>query len=148
MFMYVYPINGRCKNFSLPRQRSRVWNRSRLCVCLWVYGGTLVHHFNGIRGPCAPSGAICTTKMQCAPWCTRETIFFEKSKTHIVFLQFLPMGQYGLCFGYSSSCPLPLCSHKEQVTFSGPFLGVPSHLDYTRNRRDQNQCDHHTDCQG
>ncbi len=24
-------------------------------------------------------------------------------------------------------------SHKEQVTFSGPFLGVPNHLDYTRN---------------
>ncbi len=32
------------------------------------------------------------------------------------------------------SGPLPLRSHKEQVTFSGPFLGVPSHLDYTRNR--------------
>ncbi len=31
---------------------------------------------NGIRGPCAPLGAICTTEAQCTPWCTRETIFF------------------------------------------------------------------------
>ncbi len=49
------------------------------------------------------------------------------------FLQFLPTGQYGLCFGFCFSGPLPLRSHKEQVTLSGPFLGVPSHLDYTRN---------------
>ena len=47
--------------------------------------------------------------------------------------QFLPSGQYGLWFGYCFSGPLPLRSHKEQVTFSGPFRGVPSHLDYTRN---------------
>ncbi len=48
--------------------------------------------------------------------------------THIAFLQFLPSGQYGLCFGYCFSGPLPLRSHKEQVTFLGPFLGVPSLL--------------------
>ena len=56
------------------------------------------------------------------------------AKTHLASLQFLPTGQYGLSFGYCFSGPLPLHSHKEQVTFSGPFLGVPSHLDYTRNR--------------
>ena len=49
-----------------------------VCVCAWVYSGYIMHHYNGIWGPCAPSGAICTTKTQCAPWCTRETIFFEK----------------------------------------------------------------------
>ena len=42
----------------------------------------------------------------------------------------LPFGQYGLCFGFLASGPLPLCSHKEQVTFSGSFLGVPSHLQW------------------
>ncbi len=31
----------------------------------------LVHH----------QAAICTTKPQCAPWCTRETIFFEKFRS-------------------------------------------------------------------
>ena len=44
-------------------------------VCVGgVYGGTLVHHFSasGIRGPCAPSGAICTTEAQ---FCL-ETCFF------------------------------------------------------------------------
>ncbi len=40
------------------------------------------------------------------------------------------------------SGPLPLRSHKRQVTFSGPFLGVPSHLDYTLSI--EAQCDHHT----
>ncbi len=50
------------------------------------------------------------------------------------FLQFLPSGQYGLCFGYCFSGPLPLRSHIEQITFSRPFLGVPSLLDYTGNR--------------
>ncbi len=52
----------------------------------------------------------------------------------VASLQFLPAGQYGLCFGYCFSGLIPLHSHKEQVTFSEPFLGVPSHLDYTRNR--------------
>ncbi len=41
--------------------------------------------------------------------------------------QVLPMGQYGLCLGYLVSGPLPLRSHKGQVTFiRGHFLGVPS----------------------
>ncbi len=39
-------------------------------------------------------------------------------------LQFLPMGQYGLCFGYCFSGPLPLRSHKEQVTFLVPTYGL------------------------
>ncbi len=38
-----------------------------LCTTTMVYGG-LVHH----------KATIFTTKPQCAPWCTRETIFFEK----------------------------------------------------------------------
>ncbi len=38
-----------------------------LCTTTMVYGGLVHHH-----------AAICTTKPQCAPWCTRETIFFEK----------------------------------------------------------------------
>ncbi len=56
--------------------------------------------------------------------------------TLVASLQFLPSGQYWLCFGYCFSGSLPLRSYKEQVTFSGPFLGVPipSLLDYTRNR--------------
>ncbi len=53
--------------------------------------------------------------------------------THVAFLQFLHTGQYGLCYCYCFSGPLPLRSHKEQVTFPWPFLGVPSHLDYTQN---------------
>ncbi len=47
-------------------------------------------------------------------------------------LQFMPSGQYGLCFGYCFSGPLPLRSHNAQVTFMEPFPGVPSHLDYTQ----------------
>ncbi len=38
-----------------------------LCTTTMVYG-VLVHH----------QAAICTTEAQYAPWCTRETIFFEK----------------------------------------------------------------------
>ncbi len=53
--------------------------------------------------------------------------------THVAFLQFMPLGQYGLYFWLSVSGPLTLHSHKRQVNFSGPFLRVPSHLDYTRN---------------
>ncbi len=33
--------------------------------------------------------------------------------------QFLPSGQYGLCFGYCFSGPLTLCSHHGQVTLRG-----------------------------
>ncbi len=42
-----------------------------LCTTTMVYGG-LVHH----------QAAICTTKPQCAPWCTRETIIFEKFRVY------------------------------------------------------------------
>ena len=49
--------------------------------------------------------------------------------THIASLKLLPKGQYGsICFGYCFSGPLLLRSQKEQVTFLGPFLGVPSHF--------------------
>ncbi len=46
--------------FSLIVSQGLVQSRAKLrfeklSVCVWVYGGTLVHHFNGIRGPCAPS---------------------------------------------------------------------------------------------
>ncbi len=53
--------------------------------------------------------------------------------THVASIQFLPAGQYGLCFGYCFPGPLPLRSHKGQVTLLEPFPGVPSHLDYTQN---------------
>ncbi len=54
-------------------------------------------------------------------------------KSHVAFLQFLPLGTGSIwvVLWQSVSGPLPLRSHKRQVTFSGPFLGVPSHLDYT-----------------
>ncbi len=37
----------------------------------------------------------------------------------VASLQFLPSGQYGLCFGYCFTGPLPLCSHNGEVTFHG-----------------------------
>ena len=40
----------------------------------------------------------------------------------------------GCAFAIVFSGPLPLCFYKEQVTFSAPFIGVPSLLDYTQNR--------------
>ncbi len=40
-------------------------------------------------------------------------------KTHVAFPQFLPSGQYGLCFCYCFSGPLPLRSHHGQVTLWG-----------------------------
>ncbi len=43
------------------------FTQATLCTTTTVYG-VLVHH----------QGAICTTKAQYAPGCTRETIFFEK----------------------------------------------------------------------
>ncbi len=52
--------------------------------------------------------------------------------THVASLQFPPSGQYGLCFGYCFSRPVPLRSHKGQITFLEPFPGVPSNLDYTQ----------------
>ncbi len=57
---------------------------------------------------------------------------FHHKLTHIASLQFLPSGQYGMCFGCCFSGPLPLRSHKGQVTFLEPFPGVPSHLDQTQ----------------
>ncbi len=43
-----------------------------------------------------------------------------KSKsTHVASLHFLPPGQYGLCFGFFFSGPLPLRSH-----YNSPPLGV------------------------
>ena len=41
---------------------------SAVRVC-WraVYGGTVVHHFNGMRGPCAPRN-LCTIEVRCTPW--------------------------------------------------------------------------------
>ncbi len=39
--------------------------------------------------------------------------------THVGSPQFLPSGQYGLCFGYCFSGPLPPCSHHGQVTLRG-----------------------------
>ena len=44
----------------------------------------------------------------------------------IGFLQFLPMGQHGLCFGFCFSGPLPLRSLIIGPPF-GPTPGVPSH---------------------
>ncbi len=41
------------------------FTQAPLCTITMVYGG-FVHH----------QAAICTTKAQCTPWCTRETIFF------------------------------------------------------------------------
>ncbi len=66
--------------------------------------------------------------------------------THVAFLQFLPSGQYGLCFGYCFSGPIPLRSNKEQVTFSGPFLGVfYITLEIGQNHLSiEAQCDQHT----
>ncbi len=37
--------------------------------------------------------------------------------THVASLQFLPSGQYGLCFGYCFSSPPPLRFHNGEVTF-------------------------------
>ena len=37
----------------------------------------------------------------------------------VASLQLLPSGQYGLCFGYCFSGPLPLRSHNGEVTFHG-----------------------------
>ena len=67
--------------------------------------------------------ALCQT--HCRP------VFSRLSKNNVILhtyhtRQLLPTGQYGLCFGYLVSGLIPLCYHKGQVTFSGPFLGVPS----------------------
>ncbi len=43
----------------------------------------------------------------------------------VASLQFLPSGQYGLCFGYCFSGSLPLCSHNGEVTFLEPVSGSP-----------------------
>ncbi len=52
-----------------------------------------------------------------------HVVRFDKSSKSIVktigFLQFLPMGQHGLCFGYLFSGPLPLRS-----LIDGPPFGV------------------------
>ena len=55
-----------------------------------------------------------------------------KKLTHVASLQFLLLGQYGLCMGYCFSGLLPLRSHKGEVNFLEPFPRVPSHLDYTQ----------------
>ncbi len=49
----------------------------------------------------------------------RRYTIFGKAGTHVASLQFLPSGQYGLCFGYCFSGPLPLRSH-----YNSPPLGV------------------------
>ena len=58
-------------------------------------------------------------------------------------LQFLPTCQYGLCFGYSVSGPLPLCSHKRQVTFYGALVfRLHSKIGHIHLSIEA-QCDHH-----
>ncbi len=41
------------------------------------------------------------------------------NNSHVPSLQFLPMDQYGLCFGYSASAPFTQRSHNRQVTSYG-----------------------------
>ena len=60
----------------------------------------------------------------CQTHCRKVPVFSRLSRNHLIMWcyhtpQFLPTGQYGLCFGYSVSGPLPLRSHKRQVTFYG-----------------------------
>ncbi len=68
----------------------------------------------------------------------------------ILWCRPLPTGQYGLCFGYCFSGPLPPRSHIGQSTFRGLFPGVPS-LNRLYSEIQQihlsieAQCDHHTD---
>ena len=44
---------------------------------------------------------------------------------HVLPLQFLPVGQYGLCFGYFVSGPLLQRSHYRQAIFYGVRSGSP-----------------------
>ncbi len=77
--------------------------------------------------------ALCQTHCKQVPEFSHlSTVTHRKSvsKTCVIFM--VDHNSFGYCF----SGPLPLRSHKEQVTFSRPFLGVPSLLDYTRNRPD------------
>ncbi len=52
-------------------------------------------------------------------WTNSRQKLLIKSKSTRGFLQFLPSGHNGLCFGYCFSGPLPLCSH-----LNSPPLGV------------------------
>ncbi len=53
------------RDFYLPHQRSRLYNRSCLpvCVSVWVCESHVVHH----------QPVLCTTDLHCAPWCTIGT---------------------------------------------------------------------------
>ncbi len=73
----LHPGSRRCNNFDT------ICLRMHLSVCLSVCltgctQGTLYTTTTVYGVLVHQEGAICTTKAQCAPWCTRETIFFEK----------------------------------------------------------------------
>ncbi len=53
---------------------------------------------------------LCQTHCKQVPDFSRAT--GSDKLAHVAFLQFLPLGQYGLCYGYCFSGPLPLRSSK------------------------------------
>ncbi len=54
--------------------------------------------------------------------CLIFPVFPEVAKVNTIgFLQFLPTGQHGLCFGYLFSGPLPLRSHIDSSSFGVCF---------------------------
>ena len=55
----------------------------------------------------------------------RMPIYVTAIGSHILPLQFLPAGQYGLCFGYFVSGPLLQHSHNRQATSYGAISGSP-----------------------
>ncbi len=60
---------------TLAKQGDNALGSISLSVCMFVNLGVLRAHYTPLQ---RYMGYLCTTKAQCAPWCTRETIFFEK----------------------------------------------------------------------
>ncbi len=65
------------------------------------------------------------SRLSQTPFIVQLSVINHYKLTHIASLQFLPSGQYGLCFGYCFSGLLPLCSHKGEVTFLEPVSRSP-----------------------
>ncbi len=100
-------------NLLVPSRFSgRGYIKSDLSVCLCGFTQGTLYTTTTVYGVLVhQEGAICTTKAQYAPWCTRETIFFEKVR-----------GPWWLCVCVCGFTQATLCT----TTMVYGVLGPPS----------------------
>ena len=93
------------------------WNIKVVSIIIWAF----VRH--------TVSRCLTFPALQELTWSRGQVLANRRQPS---FPPVLPLGQYGLWFGFWFSGPLRLHSHYGQVTFREHFPGVPSCLGYTQ----------------